>query len=109
MWKDIEDRQPNGARNGGTAKGIEILHTVIERSRNLWCGHHSSQGVTIPNWLAHRHDIGYNILGLEAPEVRTDAPKAHLHFARNANAPRIAHMPVSFLHIAISATNLTPA
>src|SRR5258708_32349290 len=57
--------------------------------------------MTIPNWLAHRHDIGYNILGLEAPEVRTDPPKAHLHFVGNADAPRIAHMAVCLLEIAI--------
>src|ERR1700752_2587686 len=93
----IEYRQTNGARNGVAAEGIEIFHAVIERVRDFRRGDYGRQGMSIADWFAHRHNIGYDSLRLESPEVRADSPKTNLHFIGDANAARVAYVTIGLL------------
>src|SRR5579872_2261178 len=63
--------------------------------------------MSIADRFAHRHDIGYDALRLEAPEVRPNTPKAYLYFIRDADAATLAHMAIHFRQIAIGQDNLS--
>ena len=58
-------------------------------------------GQPLPMPLAMRDDVGNHALRFEAPVMRAGAAEAGLHFVRDADAARGAHVFVGVLEIAV--------
>ena len=64
----VEHRQPDRARDGVAAEGVEVLHPGLERARDRRRGDHRAERVAVADRLAERDDVGHDVLELEAPE-----------------------------------------
>ena len=83
---DVEHRQPDGRRHGVSSEGVEVLHAVRERCRDLGRGDHRGQGMAVAGRLAHRDDVGNESLGGKPPELGTHSAEAHLHLVGDHQA-----------------------
>ncbi|MCH8271592.1 MAG: GDP-mannose 4,6-dehydratase, partial [Planctomycetes bacterium] len=75
---NVQDGQADRARYRIAAEGVEVLHSVGEALGDLGRGDDGAQWMPVPHGLAHGHDVGYDALSLEAPEVASHAAEAHL-------------------------------
>ena len=81
----VEHGEADRGRDRVAAEGVEVLHAVRERARDLRRRDDRAQRVAVADRLAHRDDVGHDALRLEAPEVRADAAEADLHLVGDAD------------------------
>ena len=75
---DVEDREPDGRRDGIAAERVEVLHPVGERVGDRSGRGHRAERVAVADRLAHRHDVRRGALGPEGPDVPADSAEPDL-------------------------------
>ena len=82
----LSDRRAHGI----TTKGVEVLHAVIEGSRNIRCCHNSGEWMSVAQWFAHRHDVRDDVVELKSPKLLSHSPHSDLHLIGNTHPSRHA-------------------
>src|SRR5690606_16912002 len=100
LLDDLENGTALGHGNGITTESIEV-DAGGEGLGDLRGGDDGSEGAAIADAFGHRHDIGDDTLGLEAPEVGAGAAEAGLDFIGDAEATGGAGVRVGVLQVAV--------
>ena len=105
----VQHREADRGRDRVAAEGVEVLHAVRERARDLRRRDDGAERMAVADRLAHRDDVGHDALRLEAPEVRADAPEPDLHLVGDADRAGVARVGERGLRGSRSASSIWPA
>ena len=106
VTQHLEHRDARGARHRITAERAEKFHAIGERYGDLLRGNHRGQRKRIANRFTEHHNVRDHALRLESPEMRPQAPKAHLHFVGDTHRPGRPHVSISLRQIICGKHNL---
>ena len=96
----FQHRLALGADDRIAAEGVE-MNPLRKRRGDLRRGHDRGERAAVADAFRHGDDVGDDALRFEAPEMRAGAPEAGLHFVRDADAARGAHVFVGVLQITV--------
>src|SRR5260370_29169128 len=83
FFKNIQNREPCGARHRVAAKSAEKLHSVVERIGDFWRGDHRRERKAIADRFAEDDNVRHDAFHLESPEMRSKTPESAHHFGVN--------------------------
>src|SRR5260370_18221672 len=100
FFKNIQNREPCGARHRVAAKSAEKLHSAVERIGDFWRGDHRRERKAIAAGFAEDDNVRHDTLRLESPQMCSETPESDLHFVGNAHRARFMHITVDLREIA---------
>lgn len=97
--KNVERGVGDHGRHGISAEGVEVSIPRLELQSDLPVRHDGRDGVAIAHRLAHRDDVGANVIGLEAPHVGSRPGEPHLHLVGDRQRAQAVGLVVGEAHV----------